>query len=172
MTRAFTPKQKFRILVRHGAVVLDGLGTATPVAQATHGTSDTNRYLQLRSIDRAPGYAVFVRCACPCQVWARLRDIQFDHETPHVSGGPTVISNGRPIRTRPCHSAKSGGEQATTGWCVRVRNKHRRSAKGADVESQGRPDRRRSWPPRKIPPRPFNKTLTRHFDGRVTRRVP
>lgn len=187
MSRSFTPRQRYRILVAHAAqVIVDG--DLVHVARYVYGVqSETRRYAMLRKLN------CVVRCACGCDVWAALRDIQFDHETPHAAGGLTVIKNGRPIRTRPCHVAKSGGEQVTTGWCTRVRRKLRTQAtQGAGCnhlqDSQVRSpslsvtagstseddSRRRARPSRRLwPTRPMSHPLfKRRFSGEIVRRAP
>ena len=119
MTQPFSLAQKLRILVNHRALVaVDGEWVA--IARFAFGTMNAaSRWRRLRRAGCA------VKCGCGCGIWARLEDIQFDHERQHAAGGSTVIANGRPLRTAPCHAAKSASEQAVTGWVVSVRRKFR-----------------------------------------------
>lgn len=163
MTRPFSPRIKYRILVAHGALVLVG-GTLVPIAHVVYGTlSETKRF----AIVKRAGAAV--RCACGCDVWATLAEIQFDHAKAHVSGGLTSIGNGRPLRARPCHAAKSAAEQAVTGKITSVRRKLSVTLglKPRDDTHQPRPSVRwrRAWPARSL----SNPSLKRRFDGRVVR---
>ena len=162
MTRPFTPRQKYRILVTHGAMVLVE-GELRPIARVAFGTiSETRRYQLARTWGGA------VRCACGCGVWAPLGDIEFDHVKEHVSGGPTAIENGAPLRRRPCHAAKTAASAAVTGKVRRVRRKL--SVTIGLRENDSSPQARhshRSWPTRSLG-HPF---LRRRFDGVVERRT-
>lgn len=118
MTRAFTPAQKFRILVNHGALALWG-GAFLPVSQVPFGTMNLEK--RFRNLQRIGGA---VKCGCGCDVWARLQDVEFDHIKNWASGGRSTLENGQPLRTYPCHrNEKCAGEQVVTGWVRRVRRK-------------------------------------------------
>lgn len=161
MTRSFTPRQKYRILVTHGAMVLVE-GELRQIARVAFGTiSETRRY----QLARAWGGAV--RCACGCATWAPFGDIEFDHVKEHVSGGPTAIQNGAPLRRRPCHAAKTAASAAVTGKVRRVRRKLSVTiTRDASTSKEAR-TRKRSWPTRSLS-HPF---LRRRFDGSVERRT-
>lgn len=146
MTKPFTPRQKYRILVAHDAqVIVDG--ALVPVAHYVYGTqSETLRYRELRvKVNCA------VKCACGCDTWAPLSAIDFDHETPHVQTQRSLISDGRPLRRTPCHVAKSASEQVVTGWVTRVRNKLSVTTGLREDDSPTARPSRRSWPQRSFP---------------------
>jgi len=161
MTKPFTPRQKYRILVAYDAQVIVG-DALVPVARYAYGVvSETRRYAMLR---RELNCAV--RCACGCGVWAPLSAIDFDHETPHVQTQRSLTSDGRPLRRTPCHVAKSASEQVVTGWVTRVRNKLTVTATRDDSTSKESRTRKWSWPQRSFPKssrpmqsRPFPKRL-------------
>lgn len=164
MTKPFSPRQKYRILVAHGALVLVG-GELTPIARVVYGTlSETKRFAIVKRLGAA------VRCACGCAVWASLSDIQFDHERQHAAGGLTSIGNGRPLRARPCHAEKSAAEQAITGKVTSVRRKlsvtlglkPRDDTRNPEHRVRGR----RVWPTRSF----GNSKFKRRFDGHVEKR--
>lgn len=160
MTKPFTPAQKFRILVTYDAqVIVDG--ALVHVARYVYGTmSETRRFAMLRDLD------CIVRCACGCGVWAPLRDIQFDHETPYVQTRRSLISDGRPLRRAPCHVEKSAREQKVTGKVTRVRRKLSVTTGIRENDSpQARPSHR-SWPTRSM----SHPHLKRRFDGSVVAR--
>jgi len=146
MTKPFTPRQKYRILVAYDAqVIVDG--ALVPVAHYVYGTpGDERRFKMLRR-----DLNCAVRCACGCDTWAALSDIDFDHERQHAAGGLTEISNGRPLRRTPCHVAKSASEQVVTGWVTRVRNKLSVTITRDDSNSPESRTRKWSWPPRSFP---------------------
>jgi hypothetical protein len=146
MTKPFTAPQKLRILVHHGAMVLDA-GAWVPIGQYRFGTM--NRVKRFKILQRV-GCAV--KCACGCGVWAPLPDIQFDHEHQHALGGATVISNGRPLRTDPCHRAKSAAENTLIADCDRIGRKFRvRSKDEIAAERATTPRWHRSFPSRRFP---------------------
>lgn len=159
MTKPFTARQKYRILVTHDAqVIVDG--ALVHVARYVYGTqSETRRFAMLRDLD------CIVRCACGCSVWAQLRDVDFDHETPHVQTQRSLTSEGRPLRRTPCHAEKSAREQKVTGKVTRVRRKLSVTIRRNDSPCQGaRP--RRSWPQRSL----TNPNWKRTFAGAVVAR--
>ena len=161
MTKPFSPRMKYRILVGHGAlVVVDGV--FVPIARVAYGTmSETKRF----ALTRAWGYAV--QCACGCKVWAPGQDIQFDHETPHVQTRRSLISDGRPLRRSPCHAAKSAAEQAITGKVTSVRRKLT-VALGLKPLKEGREIvKGRVWPSRSL----TDPRWKRGFNGHVERRA-
>lgn len=164
MTVPFSQAQKFRILVRFEAQIIFN-GALIPVSRFAYGTeSDEKRFRLLRR-----QLNCVVKCACGCETWAPLRDIDFDHERAHVSGGLTSISNGRPLRRTPCHAAKSASEQEVTGWVTRVRNKLSVTTglrEDDSISPETRPSRR-SWPARPL----TNPNWKRTFSGRVERRA-
>jgi len=134
VTKPFTAYQKLRILVRFGALALVN-GAWIPISQVAYGTMNAEK--RLRKLHRI-GCAV--KCACGCETWALLRDIEFDHEKQHALGGPTTLDNGRPLRTTPCHREKTAVEQAVIGWCDSVRRKLRVRSKAEvweDRQGQG-----------------------------------
>lgn len=115
--RIFSPAQRYIILVNYGAVVIvnDAL---LPLPSYHWGTeSGTRRFAMCRRLD------VAVRCACGCDVWAPIREIQFDHIKEWISGGLTVIGNGAPLRATPCHAGKTAASAALNGKIVRTRRK-------------------------------------------------
>ena len=146
MTKPFTPRQKYRILVAYDAqVIVDG--ALVPVAHYVYGTqSETLRYRELRlKLNCA------VRCACPCATWAPLGETDFDHIKEFVSGGPTAISNGAPLRRSPCHARKTAASAATTGWVRRVKRKLSVTITRDDSTSKESRTRKWSWPQRSFP---------------------
>lgn len=160
MTRPFTPKQKYRILVAHDAqVIVDG--ALVHVARYVYGTqSETRRFAMLRRLD------CIVRCACGCGVWAQLRDIDFHHVNEFANGGPTAIQNAAPLRRQPCHARLSAAYAAVTGKVRRVRRKLSVTIRRNDSPCQGaRP--RRSWPTRSL----TDPNWKRGVGGKVERRV-
>lgn len=161
MTRPFTPRQKYRILVAHDAqVIVDG--ALVHVARYVYGTqSETRRFAMLRDLD------CIVRCACGCGVWAHLRDVDFDHETPHVQTRRSLVSDGRPLRRAPCHAEKSAREQKVTGKVTRVRRKLSVTTGIREIDSPRARPSHRSWPTRSL----THPTLKRTFGGKVERRV-
>lgn len=149
MTKPFSTPQKLRILVAYGALMREGDGWV-PIGQYRFGTMNkAKRY----AIAKRAGCAV--KCACGCETWAPLQDIEFDHDKDHANGGPTVIANGRPLRRTPCHAAKTAASQAVTGKITRVKRKltvrRLEREEGQDLE---RPDRR-TWGRRPFPSRPL-----------------
>ena len=146
MTKPFTPRQKYRILVAYDAQVLVD-GALVPVAHAVPGTpSETLRYQVLRlKLNCA------VRCACGCNTWAPLHAIDFDHVKDFVSGGPTAIGNGAPLRRSPCHAAKSARAMATTGKVTRTKRKLSVTTGLREDDSPTARTSRRSWPQRSFP---------------------
>lgn len=162
MTRPFTPRQKFRILVHHEALVLVA-GELVPIARVAFGTmSETKRF----ALAKAWGGAV--KCACDCGVWAPLAEIEFDHVKEHVAGGPTAIMNGAPLRRRPCHAAKTAASAAVTGKVRRVRRKLSVTIGLREVSTTSPRTTRRSWPTRSL----GHAHLKRRFDGTVVARQP
>lgn len=160
MTKPFTPRQKYRILVAHDAhVIVDG--ALVHVARYVYGTmSETRRFAMLRDLD------CIVRCACGCGVWAQLRDIDFHHVNEFANGGPTAIQNAAPLRRQPCHARLSAAYAAVTGKVRRVRRKLSVTIGRNDSPCQGaRP--RRSWPTRSL----TDPNWKRCFGGKVERRV-
>jgi hypothetical protein len=165
MTVPFSPAQKYRILVTFDAQVIVN-DTLTPVSRYVYGVvSETRRYAMLRRMNCA------VRCACGCDVWSPLGTTDFDHIKEHVSGGPTAISNGAPLRRHPCHAAKTAASAGITGWVTRTKRKlsvttglrEDDSILQGDSYPKARPSRR-SWPQRSFPKssrpmqsRPFQK---------------
>lgn len=164
MTRPFSPRQKYRILVAHDAVVIwnDELVTLPRFHWMT--MSETKRFGILRRFNCA------VRCACGCDTWAPLREIDFDHVKEFVSGGETAIRNGAPLRRSPCHAKKTASSAATTGWVRRTKRKLSVTAKRDDdspvSESTARTVRR-SWPTRSL----TDPIWKRCFGGVVERRA-
>lgn len=160
MTRPFTPRQKFRILVTYDAqVIVDG--ALVHVARYVYGTqSETRRFAMLRDLD------CIVRCACGCGVWAQLRDVDFDHETPHVQTQRSLTSEGRPLRRAPCHAEKSAREQKVTGKVTRVRRKLSVTTGIRENDSPRARPSHRSWPARSM----SHPHLKRRFDGSVVAR--
>ena len=161
MTRPFTPRQKYRILVTYDAqVIVDG--ALVHVARYVYGTqSETRRFAMLRDLD------CIVRCACGCGVWAPLAETDFDHQHEHVNGGPTAISNGQPLRRTPCHAAKTAASAAVTGKVRRVRRKLSVTTGIRENDSPRARPSHRSWPTRSL----THPTLKRTFGGKVERRV-
>lgn len=160
MTKPFTDRQKVRILVAYGALMRDG-ESWVPIAQYRFGTMNKSKRL---AIARRVGCAV--KCACGCETWALLQDIEFDHDKEHANGGATVIANGQPLRRTPCHAAKTAASQAVTGLVRKVRRKLRVRSKDEVWEERhgaGRTSkpRRRPFPKSRRPmrSRPFP---TRH----------
>lgn len=163
MSRAFSPAQKFRILVAFDAQVIVN-DTLVSVARFTYGTeSDEKRF---RLLQRKLNCAV--KCACGCDTWAPVRDIEFDHRKNWASGGRSTLDNAQPLRTYPCHrNEKCAGEQVVTGWVRKVRRKL--SVTTGIRENDSRSPARhshRSWPTRSFPKssrpmqsRPFPKRL-------------
>ena len=146
MTVAFSPAQKFRILVRFDAqIIVDN--TLTHVSRYAYGTErDDKRFGMLRKrVDCA------VRCACGCDVWAPLCDIDFDHVKEFVSGGLTAVSNGQPLRRTPCHAEKSAIGAGVTGWVRKARRKLSVTTGLRDDDSPRARPSRRSWPQRSFP---------------------
>ena len=141
MTRPFSAHQKLRILIAHGAVVMDG-HQLVPLHHVLHPTRDASRRLE-----RLRGMAVAVRCACRGELsqacdgtrWMSLCDVQFDHHLADVFGGATHQSNGRPLAAE-CHGAKTAGEQAANARVHRLRRKH----------FGQRPKPKRAWPSRPL----------------------
>jgi len=153
MTKPFTPRQKYRIAVTFGAVIIVN-GDLVPVSRYAFGTeSETKRYGMLRQrLDCA------VKCACGCDTWAPLRDVDFDHVHEHVSGGLTAISNGAPLRRSPCHAKKTAAIAATTGKITRTKRKLSVTTGLREDDSPTARTSRRSWPTlRRLPSRPFPK---------------
>lgn len=145
MARDFTPRQKYRILVNHGAVILwDGM---IPIERFPWMTgSETKRFGILRRFNCA------VKCACGCDVWSPLATTDFDHVLEHVSGGYTAISNGAPLRRSPCHAKKTAAIAATTGKITRTKRKLSVTTgiREGDSRSPARTSHR-SWPTRSFP---------------------
>ena len=160
MTKPFTARQKYRILVTYDAQVIVE-GALVHVARYVYGTqSETRRFAMLRDLD------CIVRCACGCGVWAQLRDVDFHHVNEFANGGPTAIRNGAPLRRQPCHARLSAAYAAVTGKVTRVRRKLSVTIRRNDSPDPGaRP--RRSWPARSL----THPTLKRCFGGKVERRV-
>lgn len=158
MTKPFTPRQKYRILVTHDAqVIVDG--ALVHVARYVYGTmSETRRFSMLRDLD------CIVRCACGCGVWAQLRDIDFHHVNEFANGGPTAIQNAAPLRRQPCHARLSAAYAAVTGKVRRVRRKLSVTIRRND-SPRARPSHR-SWPARSM----SHPHLKRRFDGSVVAR--
>jgi hypothetical protein len=162
MTRAFTPHQKYRILVNHGAVILRGDEVVRLSRFFWMTGSETKRFGMLRRLNCA------VRCSCGCGVWAPLREIDFDHVKEFVNGGLTAIENGAPLRRTPCHEAKTSASAAVTGKVTRTKRKlsvTTRRNDSPDLELRARP--RRSWPQRSM----SNQYWRKRFDGSVERRT-
>lgn len=162
MSRQFTPRQKYRIAVMHDAVIMvdDGL---VPVSKWIFGTeSEGKRFQIMRRMQCA------VMCACGCETWAPLWDIQFDHTDPHCYGGATHVSNGRPL-TVACHRKKSRVEHAATARDDRIRRKLSVTTGIRENDSRS-PARnpRQSWPKRSL----TNPKWKKCFGGRVERRAP
>ena len=160
MTKPFTPRQKFRILVRFDAQIIEA-GTLTRGSSYAYGTdNDTKRFRMLR---RTLNCAV--RCACGCGVWAPLSAIDFDHEIPHAQSQRSLTKDGRPLRRTPCHHAKNAIEQKVTGKVTRTKRKLRiQPTKGGLTHPQDR--QVRGWRSLTHP------TLKRTFSGKVERRAP
>lgn len=162
MTKPFTPAQKFRILVMHGAMML-AQDTAIPIARFPWATlSSTKRYEIAKRLN------CVVRCACGCGVWAPLAEIDFDHKHEHVNGGLTAISNGAPLRRQPCHAAKTAASAAVTGKVTSCRNKLSVPLglkPRDDNHHQPGVRRGRAWPTRSL----RHPLLRRRFDGTVER---
>lgn len=147
MTRAFSPAQKFRILVAFDAQVIVN-DTLVPIARFAYGTeSDEKRFRLLqRKLDCA------VKCACGCDTWAPLNAIEFDHRKNWASGGRSTLDNGQPLRTYPCHrNEKCAGEQVVTGWVRKVKRKLLVTITRDDSTSKESRPRKRSWPQRSFP---------------------
>lgn len=168
VTRAFTHRQKYRILVMHHAVILYGLDIVelVPLSRFPWATmSETKRFGILRRLSCA------VKCACGCDTWAPLRDIDFDHVKEHVSGGLTAISNGAPLRRTPCHAEKSARAAVVTGKVTRTKRKLSVTTKHEDdspvAGNTARPSRKWSWPTRPL----RNPYFKKCFNGRVERRA-
>lgn len=166
MTKPFTAAQKFRILVHHRAVVVED-GTFVPIAKVRFGTISKARRFRL-----AQQWGCAVLCACGCGVWARLDDVQFDHERQHALGGATVLANGRPLRATPCHRAKTAGEQALISHCDKVARKLRVRSKDEVREARQRAGRhgrrlqsRSSFPSRRIGSSPMRSRFPRHHEA-------
>lgn len=161
MTRPFTPRQKYRILVTHDAqVIVDG--ALVHVARYVYGTqSETRRFSMLRDLD------CIVRCACGCGVWAQLRDIDFHHVNEFANGGPTAIQNAAPLRRQPCHARLSAAYAAVTGKVRRVRRKLSVTTGIREIDSPRARPSHRSWPTRSL----THPTLKRTIGGKVERRV-
>lgn len=146
MTRPFSPAQKFRILVRFDAqIIVDN--TLVHVSQFSYGTM--NDYRRFKMLRRDINCAV--RCACGCDTWAPLCEIDFDHVLEHVSGGLTAISNGAPLRRSPCHAAKSARAMATTGKVTRTKRKLSVTTGLREDDSHPARTSHRSWPQRAFP---------------------
>lgn len=158
MTKPFSPGQKYRILVRFDALVLQD-GAFTPIAQVRFGTLSTHKRFALC---RAWGTAV--RCACGCGAWAPLAEIDFDHVDEYVKGGPTAIGNGQPLRRDPCHKAKSAIGAAVTGKVTRTRRKLSVTLK-RDAQHSPSSAKRRAWPTRSLQSRPFDTRFRKRFNG-------
>jgi hypothetical protein len=172
VTKPFTARQKYRILVTYNAQAFVE-GRLIPVAHYVYGTmSETRRFAMLQ---RALNCAV--KCACGCDAWAPLREIEFDHVKNWASGGRSTLCNGRPLRRTPCHADKTAAEAAVTGKCVRVRRKlathqARPTLSATDGisenDSRGRArTSRRPWPKRSFTDPRWRKT----FAGTVERRT-
>lgn len=163
MTKPFSPGQKYRILVHFGALVLQD-GEFTPIAQVRFGTLSTHKRFAL-----CRKWGAAVRCACGCGVWAPLAEVDFDHVKEHVSGGWTEIANGQPLRRDPCHYAKSAIGSAVTGKVTRTRRKLSVTLMKRDAQlSPAR--KRKAWPTRSLPSRPFDTRLRKRMDGTVEAR--
>lgn len=158
MTRAFSPSQRLVILERHEAYVLTQ-GGMIHVREYMIGRGATSRFKALRKV------ATAIMCACGCDVWAPLSDIQFDHIDPHCYGGRTTISNGRPL-TVACHRIKSRGEHAATARDDRIRRKLSVATGIEKGSPQPTACSGRSWPQRSL----SNPNWKRCFDGRLERR--
>ena len=160
MTKPFTPRQKYRILVAHDAqVIVDG--ALVHVARYVYGTqSETRRFAMLRDLD------CIVRCACGCGVWAQLRDVDFHHVNEFANGGPTAIQNGAPLRRQPCHARLSAAYAAVTGKVTRVRRKLSVTTGIRENDSPRARPSHRSWPARSM----SHPHLKRRFDGSVVAR--
>lgn len=159
MTKPFSPGQKFRILVRYCALVLQD-GEFTPIAQVRFGTLSTHKRFAL-----CRKWGTAVRCACGCGVWAPLAEIDFDHVKEHVTGGLTEIGNGQPLRREPCHQAKSAIGAAITGKVTRTRRKLSVTLKRDAQHSPAR--KRRAWPTRPLEGRPFDTRFRKRMNGQV-----
>lgn len=162
MTVPFSPAQKYRILVTFDAqIIVDG--SLVPVSRYAYGTG--NDALRFRKLRRELNCAV--KCACGCDTWAPLSEIDFDHVLEHVSGGLTAISNGAPLRRSPCHAKKTAASAATTGWVRRVKRKLSVTITRDDSTSKESRTRKWSWPTRSLTDPKWKKC----FGGRVERRA-
>lgn len=166
MTKPFTAAQKLRILVHYRALIVQD-GAFVPIARVRFGTMSKSRRFAL-----ARQWGCAVQCACGCGVWARLEDVQFDHTKLHALGGPTVLANGRPLRTNPCHQAKTACEQAIVAHCdklgrkLRVRTKDEVREARANARRPGRPLRTRSsFPSRRIGSSPMRSRFPQRHEA-------
>lgn len=160
MTRAFSPRKKYRILVNFGALIIVGDSITLLSQMAWRTESETKRFKLLRHLNCA------VRCACGCDTWAPLRDIDFHHVKEHANGGLTEISNGAPLRRQPCHARFSAAHAAVTGKVTRTRRKLSVTTRRNDslTEEVTRP--RKPWPTRPL----SNPKWKKCMDGTVERR--
>lgn len=158
MTKPFSIAQKLRILVEHGAVVLERDELKPLHHLLWISPTASKRWQQLKPL------LVAVRCACQGELsatcdgtqWVPLAVVEFDHHLAHTFGGATHQRNGRPLAPE-CHAVKSARETIAFKKVVRIRAKH-----------TGEKKPHRKWPSRKLtgrtswPKRPFNTRSQQH----------
>lgn len=158
MTRPFSIAQKLRILVQHGAKVVER-GKLKPLHLLFWiSPTATKRWTQLKNLP------VAVQCACRGELspacngtqWLPLAIVEFDHHLAHTFGGETHQRNGRPLAPA-CHAVKSARETIAVRKVGRIKAKH---------EGERKPHRK--WPTRKLsgrtswPKRTFNTRNQQH----------
>ena len=152
--RIFTPRQRYRILIAHGARIIVGDLLVPLPAYAWETESETERFKLLRRM------ACVAKCACGCDVWHPLRDIRFDHHLAYVFGGRTELENGRPVATQ-CHAEKSASEHRANAKAKRIGKKHhaqathevsdhRQDSQARFFKSSSVTAQRRPWPTRSL----------------------
>lgn len=157
MTRPFSDKQKLRILVGHGAVILDR-GELKPLHHMLWiSPTASKRMEQLRGVFMA------VQCACRGELspdcdgtrWLRLADVEFDHHLAHTFGGETHQRNGRPLWTG-CHAVKSARETIAAKKVQRIKAKHSGDRKPKRLWPSRKLQGRISWPKKAFQSRSHN----------------
>jgi hypothetical protein len=150
MTKPFSIPQKLRILVEHGAVVLEREDLKPLHHLLWVSPSASKRWQQLKPL------VVAVRCACQGELsetcdgtqWVPLSLVEFDHHLAHTFGGATHQRNARPLAPE-CHAVKSAREKTAASKADRIRRK-RSAKKPARSRWPSRPlQSGNNWPPKK-----------------------
>lgn len=98
-----------------------------------------------------------------CGEFRTLAEFDDDHRLPLHLGGTNDIENRKLICRETCHRAKSIAEAKARGKVRRIRKK---------LDPDAPQKRKPVWPTQKLQGRPFDKSLTRKFNGQTVRREP